>query len=188
MDGATKATAVTANRAKARAKAQSIDDLEGKYVMSYKSLVTTLGDGGSSVTIKKLSADSIEIQNFWTASVNVHAKVNADMSIEIPNQKLYNHATYGPIDLAVVAITGKPDRTQTIKGQVNADGTISISSWWAAWVVEGSNKDNFLVAGYEAAIEKSNATMDITYYSDASTEAKDPESWNVIVTQKAKTW
>ena len=186
VDGASKATAVTANRAKARAKAQSIDDLEGKYVMSYKSLVTTLGDGGSSVTIKKLSADSIEIQDFWTASVNVHAKVNADMSIEIPNQKLYDHATYGPIDLAVVTTTGKPDRTQTVKGQVNADGTISISSWWAAWVVEGSNKDNFLVAGYEAAIEKSNATMDITYYSDASTEAKDPESWNVIVTQKGK--
>ncbi len=186
VDGATKATAVTANRAKAKAKVQSIDDLEGKYVMSYKSLVTTLGDGGSSVTIKKLSADSIEIQNFWTASVNVHAKVNADMSIEIPNQKLYDHTTYGPIDLAVVAITGKPDRTQVIKGQVNADGTISISSWWAAWVVEGSNKDNFLVAGYDAAIEKSNATMDVTYYGDATTEANDPESWNVIVTQKGK--
>ncbi len=186
VDGAAKATAVTAKRTKARAKVQSINDLEGKYVMSFKSLTTSLGDGGSSVTIKKLSADSIEIQNFWTATVNVRAKVNADMSIEIPNQKLYDHTTYGPIDLAVITTAGKPDRTQAIKAQVNEDGTISISSWWAAFVVEGSNKDNFLVAAYNAALEKSNATMGVTFYSDSTSTADDPQTWNVIVTQKGK--
>ena len=186
VDGAAKAKAVTAQRSKVKArKAQSIDDLAGKYVMSYTSLVTSLGDGGSSVTIKKVSADSIEIQNFWTSGVNVRAKVNADMSIEIPNQKLYDHNTYGPIDLAVITTAGKPDRTTSIKGQVNADGTITISSWWAAFIVEGSNAGNFLVAAYNAGLEKSNASMVVTYYDDGN-GANSPSTWNVVVSQEGK--
>jgi len=94
------------------ARAVSLDALEGKRVMTYSSLVTTLGDGGSSVTIKKLSADSIEIQNFWTKGINVHAAVDAATGkVTIPNQQLYVHTTYGPIDLACVNYAGKPDRT-----------------------------------------------------------------------------
>lgn len=175
-----------ATRRAPAARAVSLDALEGKRVMTYSSLVTTLGDGGSSVTIKKLSADSIELQNFWTKGINVHAAVDAATGkVTIPNQQLYVHSTYGPIDLACINHAGKPDRTVQLEGSIDASGNLTIDTWWAAWVVSGDKKDNFLVAGYKTLIEKSNGSMHVTYYNDGNGADPD-EDWNVIVEQKGK--
>ncbi|MBR1881866.1 MAG: hypothetical protein IJ808_02450, partial [Muribaculaceae bacterium] len=176
---------VARQRAKAARKAvASIDDLTGNYVMTYKSLTTQLGDGGSSVTITKVTDDTVLIANFWTLNVNVKAKVDLQTkTITIPNQVAVVNNTYGDCDIcAVNPGDGKPDRTKDVTGTIADDGTLNIDTWWGIYVKSGENADQFMVAAYGTQVTKANAKMDVTYYEDSNPAS----SWNVIVEQTGK--
>jgi hypothetical protein len=179
-----KAQAASPAKAKAVAKksVSSVDDLVGKYVMTFKSLTTSAGDGGSSVVVSKLSSDSIQIDNFWTTGTTLKAKVDLTAkTVTIANQVAFTSTSYGACDVAVITSAGKPDRTSNIVGTINADGSISIPTWWAVFIKAGTNKDKFLAAGYSTEVEKANASMTVTY-ADTSTV----DVWNVVLAQTAK--
>lgn len=159
-------------------------DLAGTWIMTYQSLTNTQGDGGDAVTINPLGNDSITIANFWQpgAEIAVKAKVNvANSTISIPWQGMYTHTTYGIMDLAVCSTSGTPDRTQEITGTINADGTISLNSWWGVFVnAQATSNANALLAAYfNTAFDLSNSTMKVTQFDGAS------DSYAVKVTQTA---
>lgn len=59
------------------AKAITTAQLTGQYVMTYRSLLSTLGDDGSSASVQAIEGtDSIAIVNFWQEGITVKAKVD----------------------------------------------------------------------------------------------------------------
>lgn len=159
-------------------KATTIADLAGQYVMTYKSLTSTVGNGGTSSYITALGADSIVIHNFWSATVDVHAQVDlATGALTIPAQYLYNHDTYGAMWIAVCGTDGKPNYTAKITGQINADGSLSFDSWWGIFVKSGTSAGSFMIAAYDAKVQRANAIMSCDMFN------AQPVSYNVIVTQ-----
>lgn len=191
LKDATSLTAEPAMRAKAaprKATLSSTADIAGLYVMTYKTLVSSGNDGGCGVTIKTCeSADSIEFDGFFTSGVSVKAKVDlATMTFTIPSQKLYTHSTYGDISIALCQSDGTPDRKTNLEGTINDDGTISITSWWGAYVDSGTYADKFISANYNTQFEKSNGTMSYKRLDTSSSPyTYKTASYNVIVKQPA---
>lgn len=162
-------------------KAVNISDLAGTYVQTYKTIATQGADGGCCATISQLGNDSIVITNFWLNGSKIKAGVNVDDgTISIPNQQIGNNVNYGPIDIAVVSEDGTPERSKNIEGTINADGSISITSWWAVFIMEGEHKDGFLDAYNNTVFEKANATMSSHTYKGVNA------SYGVVVTQSSK--
>lgn len=166
----------------------SAADLAGEYVMTYNSLTTTGNDGGNAVTIQTVAgaADSIVINNFWESGAKVKAKFDAaTKTISIPNQVLGSTSTDGNYDLAVVSKDGKPLRSEQIVGTVGEDGSISLSSWWAVFVMSGTNKDTFYAANYSTELVKANAKMTFKVWSSSSQKFL-TASFGVYAEQPAK--
>lgn len=153
-------------------RAMTMADISGEYVHTYKTLASSLYDGGCAASITPISGtDSITIENFWSTGVNVKAKVDlAAGTITIPNQIVMNNATYGPMDIAVITSQATPDRTAQISGKLNADGTITIESWWGIFITtEGENKDAYVAASYNTIFERPNAVMTQKHVSGLTT-------------------
>lgn len=152
-------------------KAVSITDLSGEYVHTYKTLSSSFGDGGCAVTVTPVAGtDSIAITNFWSPGITVKAKVDlAAGTITIPNQRVMVHATYGPMDIAVITSQALPNRTAPITGTINSDGTITITSWWGVFIEEGENKDAYVAASHSTLLERPNAVMTQKHVSGTTT-------------------
>ena len=147
----------------AAARSVSVEQLAGTYVQSFKSLVSSLPNGGCQTTISPVGTDSISITHFYknmSPAIVVKAHVDAATGkITIPNQTVMNDASLGSLDLAYCTPTGAPDRTRQLEGQVNADGSISIDSWWGIYVMTGDNAGKFIVASYNLEFFRANGTM-----------------------------
>lgn len=183
---AAKAPSVNVSR-KARTKSVStIADLKGDYVMTFKSLTTSVANGGLAAVVEPVpDTDSIMITNFWSSGLKVKAKVDlVSMKLTIPNQVLGTNSNYGDFDIAFCTSTGKPDRAAELEGTIGADGTISIDSWWGIFIVSGTYKDQFFGAYYGTELEKANAKMSQTVWS-SSANALVTLSYAVIVEQPA---
>ncbi len=155
-----------------------VNELAGQYVMTAQTLVSSAGNTGSSVWIEALGNDSIILHNFWTATIDVKAKVDLSANtVTIAPQFLYTHATYGEVWLAVCTSAGKPDYNTNITGTINADGSLSLETWWGVFVKAGANKDNFFFVGYDTNIQKSNGTM------TTKDEDGEVETYNVVISQ-----
>ncbi len=168
---------------KLRSKAPAKIDLatNSECVMTYKTLVSSGNDGGHAVTVAQsaTSSDSITITNFFITGAVVRAKVDAaTKTVTIPSQKLSGDT----IDLAVITSAGKPDRSAKITGTMNDDGSITLDSWWAAFVSSGANKDKFYGAFYNTEIVRSNATMSYNVWN-SRTAAVQKVSFAVVVEQ-----
>jgi len=146
-------TALKKSPAAQRKAISSIDDLAGKYVMTFESLSSSLGDGGNTATITKLSSDSVQIQGFYADNVTVHAAVNISAkTITIPCQVSMTSTTYGACDLAVMTSAGAPDRSSSITGTIADDGSITINGYWGIFINSGTYADYYLYAGSNTLI------------------------------------
>lgn len=157
-----------------RVAINSVADLKGSYVQTYKPLTTSGFEGGCGVTITPVEGkDSVTITNFWTNNnppLVAKAKVDiAKKTISIPNQVLYTHSTYGKMDLALCGSDGKPNRKANIEGRILDDGSIVLDSWWGVYVVAGTEKDKFVTANYNTVYERANATMSYQVESNGQT-------------------
>ena len=142
-------------------------------VMTYKTLTTSGNDGGHAVVVAPMKnyTDSITITNFYENGVVVRAKYDAtSKTVSIPNQMIGTDATYGDYDLAVIKSDGKPDRASEITGKINDDGSISIDTWWGAFIKSGKDADKFFGAYYNTEIVQSNATMSYTVWNSKSSK------------------
>ena len=172
-----------ATRLPATARAvTATSDLAGEYVMTYQTLLTSGYDGGIAVTVTPIDGtDSIEIANFWDSGVTVKAHADIEqMKITIPNQTIGYSSTYGYYDLALCTTSGAPDRTAPIEGEITADGSINITSWWGAYITDGDYADQYYGLYCNTAIEPANATMTQQAYS-ATAGSVVSQSYSVIV-------
>ena len=157
----------------------AVSDLAGDFIMLYKSLTTTGGDGGLQVTVTTDGTNTITIKDFWQQTLNVTATVDvAAGTISIPAQKLYTHSTYGDMWLALCNNQGKPDYNKPLTGKINANGSFTIDSWWGVFVKTGTNAGSFMVAAYDTSFGRPNARMETTIMDG------DPESYGIFVTQE----
>lgn len=162
-------------------KITSLDELNGNYVMTVKSLMSgSFGDDGNSCDIARIAGtDSVKISRFWNNAVTLKAHIDLTTGeVTIPNQVVGTVTDNGDMDIAACDKYGKPQRKELIKGQLNADGTITIESWWGFYVVAGPNKDRSTYYGYDTRIERSNAKMSFKMQNGDSYE------FGVIVRQK----
>ena len=162
---------------KAPRRAAAIDDLVGDYVITYLSLTSSGADGGRYAYITRVGeTDSVLIHGFYYSDANVKARYYQETgALEIPSQVIGN-AQQGVLDLSVVNTNGTPNRTEKIRGQLNADGSISFSTWWAIFL-NGTDYTNAIVyAGYNTDLEKANGTLTVNTPTGA-------ESYGVVISQ-----
>lgn len=158
----------------------SVQDLAGTYVQTYGMLTTTGSESGSSVTITPIAGtDSVLMDGFWDEGMQVRAAVNvAAGTITIPRQVIYNSSTYGACDLAVCTSDGKPDRSAVITGKIEADGSLTIDTWWGVYVNTGQYADTPFGLYYNTRMERANGTLTRTVLSTGRTT-----TYGVIVEQ-----
>ncbi len=148
----------------------SAADLVGSYVQTSVSLADGAGDSGNATRITLgENENSIIIERFWsnlyTPYLRVHATVDpASATISIPAQQVYTDETYGPVSLVKTA-NGAPLRNEPIIANIDADGSISLTSPWGLYIDSGTNKDKYLYANYNTRLRPANATLQFKTYS-----------------------
>lgn len=147
-------------------------DISGNYVGTYQTLTSSSYDGGSSMRIvADAEGDSITIQSFWNGcDVRAHYD-KATATVSVPRQRVMTDESLGQLDIAVTQPTGAPDYGAQLTGNVMSDGSIDFAgAWWGIYVQkEGANKDKFVGAYYNLALETPNGTM--TYKNSAGQQA-----------------
>ena len=173
FDLITPAETVTGRTARsARAKAiTSTADLDGDYVMTYKTLITSGYDGGCSVSVAAISGtDSVAISGIAGQDSIVNAKVDiTNMTITIPSQVVAYNSTYGEVIIAYCTSSGTMDTSTEITGTISSDGTITISSWWGLYVASGDYAGGYFGLYYGTTLEPANATMSYDVYESGDT-------------------
>ena len=177
------APTATAHRMGPRRAISSIDDLVGKYVMTYSSLSSSLGDGGGTVSITRGMGDSIVLNNFWGEGVALKAAVNlSQKTITIPGQYAITNSNYGACDFAPInTSSGSPERSSSITATFDDSGNITLSGWWGIFINSGTYADYFLYAGYNTLIEPANGNMHVSVNDTTLTY-----DWAVILEQTGK--
>lgn len=150
--------------------------VDGPAVMTWVSLNYEQPDGGGSVTLRKVSDDSVVIDGFYSPLITVGAHLDAAGS------KLIIH----PSVVADVEGIGKLEICQTnydnekVEGDINAtigdNGKITFEDMWAIMVADPNVADNVVYAAQLSAIAPANGIMEI---SSLRTEA--PAKHNVVI-------
>lgn len=144
----------------------SVDELVGSYVQNAYTLTTSSGDTGNATSITRVEdTDTIVIERFWCNNnpqfaVKAYVDTKAG-TISIPSQVMYTDASVNStISLCVCTTAGKPDRTAKIQGVIDAEGNISLTSWWGFFVDEGDKyKDLFICAYQGSTFRKANGNI-----------------------------
>ena len=136
------------------------------YVATYKSIVRTIGDGGSQVRVGT-DGDSLVIADLVLANSVIKAGMNAG-KLSIPNWYSVGRVD-GVGNVAFVALNVKNstvyvDSTATaITGTIADDGTIVLDGMFGFFTTEAETASYYYV-GRECVIQKGNATMTMNYY------------------------
>lgn len=135
------------------------------YVATYKSLVRTIGDGGSQVRVA-IDGDSLVIADLVLPGAVIKAGINGN-KLSIPN-KYSVGSIEGVGNIAFVALTmlnntACVDNTAAaITGTIADDGTIALDGMFGLFTTEAETT-SYYYAGKECIIQKGNATMTMNY-------------------------
>ena len=144
----------------------SIGETYEPYVATYKSLVRTLGDGGSQVRVAK-DGDSLVIADLVLANAVIKGKINGK-KLSIPNWYSVGRID-GVGNIAFVALKMQDniifvDSTATaITGSIAGDQKIMLNGMFGLFTTETETASYYYV-GKECVIQKGNATMTMNYY------------------------
>ena len=184
--------AVAANVLRYSAKANSVTDITGEYVLTYKALNSTSSDSGIGVTIETDTdnPNGVKFVNFFDVGIIVKGTVDiTKQTVTIPNQVVYEHPTEGTFDICAVGVdsNGNPiaERDKPIEGKINSDGSISISTWWGMFVKEGASAGNNAGLFQNTTLERANATMSQTAMITDRPFTYQTTAYNVLATQSA---
>lgn len=135
------------------------------YVATYKSLVRTIGDGGSQVRVGT-DGDSLVIADLVLAGAVVKAGVNNN-KLSIPNGYSVGRID-GVGNIAIFALkmennTISVDNTTAITGTIAHNGTITLNGMFGIFTTE-TETASYYYLGKECTIQKGNATMTMNYY------------------------
>lgn len=179
--------ASSSKRAKqAPAKVASVKALEGEYVLTGKSMLTS-GYNGVSVTVAALGTDSIAITNFWAKGYSSVLKAKVDVAtgaIIVPYQVMGQHETYGDIVFAKTNLAdGSPTAGEAVAGVVTADGMIKLTDAWGAYVKAKptDTKWAFFSVVNNTELEKCNAV-----FTGKKHTGGEIESYGVVFKQTAE--
>ena len=179
--------ASSSKRAKqAPAKVASVKALEGEYVLTGKSMLTS-GYNGVSVTVAALGTDSIAITNFWAKGYSSVLKAKVDVAtgaIIVPYQVMGQHETYGDIVFAKTNLAdGSPTAGEAVAGVVTADGIIKLTDAWGAYVKAKptDTKWAFFSVVNNTELEKCNAV-----FTGKKHTGGEIESYGVVFKQTAE--
>lgn len=165
----------------------SVSELAGNWVQSYDPVITGGIHSGGQLSIAAAGTDSIAITDFWAhVNPNIVVKAKVDLQsnrISIPSQYIFPHATYGPLSLCAMMSDGKPDRSVSLQGTINADGSITVTTPWGIYGDEGTYKDRWLAICQNLVLERANGTMSYTY---AGTSGNVTETYNVRIEQQSE--
>lgn len=165
----------------------SVTELAGNWVQSYDPVVTGGIHSGCEVSIAAVGTDSIAITDFWAhVNPNIVVKAKVDLQsnrISIPSQYIFPHAQYGPLSLCAMQKDGKPDRSASLQGSINADGSMTVTTPWGIYCDEGTNKDRWLAVCQNLILERANGTMSYTY---AGNNGNVTETYNVRIEQPSE--
>lgn len=170
---------------KAARKVASVNELEGKYVLTGTSLLTS-GYNGVSVTVTADGADGIALADFWASGYNTVVKAKVDVAtgvVTIPYQVMGQHETYGDIVFAKTDLAnGQPLAGEVVTGVVE-NGRIVLNDAWGAYVKTSATATtwNYFSVVANATLDKCNALFTGKVHSDGSTE-----SYGVVFTQTAE--
>ena len=148
----------------APSKVASVKALEGEYVLTGKSMLTS-GYNGVSVTVAAVGTDSIAITNFWAKGFNAVLKAKVDVAtgvITAPYQVMAQHETYGDVVFAKTNLAdGSPTADEAVAGVITADGMIKLNDAWGAYVKAKptDTKWAFFSVVYNTELEKCNAVF-----------------------------
>ena len=136
------------------------------YVATYKSLVRTIGDGGSQVRIG-IDGDSLVIADLVLANSVIKGKINGK-KLSIPNWysvgKVEGVGNVAFVALKMTNNTIYVDSTATsIIGTIANDMTITFNGMFGLFTTE-SEPASYYYVGKECVIQKGNATMTMNYY------------------------
>ncbi|MDO4510478.1 MAG: hypothetical protein Q4B68_01500 [Bacteroidales bacterium] len=159
---------------KVASKVASVNELEGNYVLTGTSLLTS-GYNGVAVTITALGNDSIVIADFWSAGYGTEVKAKVDVAtgkVTIPSQVMGQHGTYGDILFAKTDLsTGQPIADAAVEATIQ-DGVIAFANAWGAYVKASATATSWSYFSIvnAATLEKCNATFKGKKHSDGTFE------------------
>ncbi len=171
---------------KAPRKVSSVNELEGKYVLTGTSLLTS-GYNGVSVTVEALGSDSVVINDFWSAGYGTVVKAKVDVAtgaVSIPYQVMGQHDSYGDIVFAKTNLSdGTPVSDGNVVGVIQNDGTIALTDAWGSYVKTTPTATQWSMFSVVAnsTMEKCNATFTGKKHADGTSE-----SYGVVVKQKGE--
>ncbi len=152
----------------------------GQFIVTYSSLVATVGDSGSTVDISfaEGSTSDIIITNFYATGTEIHATLDATGNLSLAGQPL-GTITVGSnqyeMELYVVNQDGTPNKDALITGTLNADGSFVLNQWWGVFVKDDAEKYGENAGGLYQAFDqtigrKPNGKMEFNYkYVDPET-------------------
>lgn len=170
----------------APSKVASVKALEGEYVLTGKSMLTS-GYNGVSVTVAALGTDSIAITNFWAKGYSSVLKAKVDVAtgaITVPYQVMGQHETYGDVVFAKTNLAdGSPTDGEAVAGVVTADGIIKLTDAWGAYVKAKptDTKWAFFSVVKNTELEKCNAV-----FTGKKHTGGEIESYGVVFKQTAE--
>jgi hypothetical protein len=153
---------VTSHRAKP-SRVASVASLVGSWVHSYEGQLSYYPNSGCAVAISQVAnTDSVLITNFFGSGVAIKAKVDvASSTISIPPQKLFDHATYGEVDIAPIASDATAEWTTDLVGTIS-DNEIYFSHDWGVFIAgTNANYKRGTIAGIygNTIFKRANGTM-----------------------------
>lgn len=145
----------------------------GSWIMTYQTLLQGGSDGGGGVTMEASTSENVYvIKNFWSAGLELAVTINPETrAVTIPNQVIAKLEDGTEVDVtAINQQSGDPLRNTPITGRVNADGTISIDTWWAIYRADKNTmKDGMIAAYYNTSMIRPNGQMSFTQANETYT-------------------
>lgn len=171
---------------RAAKRVSAASDLAGTYVWTSSSLTGSF-EGGHSVEIAVLNADTVTLTGFGGSGYVVKAKVDAAAGkFYIPNQIVAVDTTNNwNVDICYFTIPGSSaviDRDKAVTGTINADGSLQIDDYWGFFVADGTRKDAVYQAWSDTKLDVANGHLVYTAIPNGSTTAQ-TYGYNVAINQ-----
>lgn len=155
------------------ARALTAADLTGTWIMSYETLLQGGHSGGGEVIVTAASeSDTYVIKNFWSKDLEVRFTVDPETgAVTIPNQVFATTKDGEKVDVTSINhANGAPTRNIPVTGVVNADGSITIDTWWAVYLADKSGADGGMFdAYYNTRLVRPNGSFSFTQNGVKST-------------------
>lgn len=132
-------------------RAMEVKEVTGSWIMTYKTLLQGGKDGGRGVTVVASATENeYVIKDFWAEGLEVKAEIDlATGRLSIPNQVITTTDAGLQVDItAIDHSTGAPLRDTPVTGQFNADGTVTIDTWWALYYADKTEMNDGMVVAY----------------------------------------